>query len=226
VRSAPARLRWSTRTGRRADGHRRSGHTDSGPGLRTPIAATARRHGHTRHCGRGHWTPLQRPHWTAGSGTVHLHDPAGRRRPPQAQPSDAEACPPRGTVPGLIKLASSLPWIGGPPRCYPPFLQVVLLRRRCSYVLSLGSCCPHATAPSGTSSGTTSRPTPALNNRWVRAPMAGHCPGWNSTATVWLPSGWSRRARTARPARSTPRGGIDQHRCAWPPPPRVRTMCG
>jgi len=44
--------------------------------------------------------------------------------------------------------------------------------------------CPQATALVGAGSGTTSRPMPALNNRWVRAPMAGHCPGWNSMPTV------------------------------------------
>jgi len=33
----------------------------------------------TRHYGRGHWTPLQPPRWTAGSGTVHHHDPCGAK---------------------------------------------------------------------------------------------------------------------------------------------------
>jgi hypothetical protein len=43
---------------------------------------------------------------------------------------------------GIEPATPSLPWIGGSPPCYPPFLQVVGLRSRCSYVLSFGLMLP------------------------------------------------------------------------------------
>jgi hypothetical protein len=84
---------------------------------------------------------------------------------------------------------SHLPWIGGQAPCYPPFLQVVGLRSRCRYVLSWAHAALRRQHLVGLA-GATSRPTPALNSRWVSAPMASHLSGLqfhgHGIAPLWV----------------------------------------
>jgi hypothetical protein len=162
-----------------AGGHRRSGHADSGRGLWTPIArdrtaiwtpATAA--GVIGHCCSG---PAGQP--AAEPSTTMT--PAGRRWPPQARPSDAERpSPPLGTVLGLIKLASSLPWIGRSAPCYPAFSQVARHRKCRSYVLTPGGGAA-ASSPGG---------------RWGSRGSHRSCCGWD-TPTGTSPERLAGRSR-------------------------------
>ena len=114
---ALARLRWSTRPGRRSRGgtgcpDRRTPDTD----CRTPGARMPRHCGHTRDRGRAMRTLRQRPRWTAGSRTVHhrshLRPERDRNAQPAVQHTEAAAqfVPPAGLcwATGQVGLAAHL----------------------------------------------------------------------------------------------------------------------
>jgi hypothetical protein len=91
ARSAPARLWWSTRTGRR--GQRTPTVRTGGQQTRLVDTDRPRPHGdmNTRYCGRGHWTLRQRPAGQpAAEPSTTTMTPVGRRRTPTHRTHDLQ----------------------------------------------------------------------------------------------------------------------------------------